>query len=760
MTKRATRSAAPTTKSRNAKVPRGRSRSTAKAKPKTKARAKAASRATATSLHSKPDPHASTMLDAIFRPKSVAVVGATNREHQIGRVTLRNLVEGGFNGPVYPVNIRGAVVNSMRAYKSVGEIDPAPDLAVIVVPRDAVLPVLKDCGKAGVKGIVTITAGFKEVNEEGAELERQILKTLQKYGMRMVGPNCVGVINTEPDVSMNASFVATQPVPGNVGFISQSGALGEAILANAGNSGLGVSMFVSMGNKTDVSGNDLLEYWEDNDSVKVILMYLESFGNPKRFTNVARRVTRKKPVLTVKSGRTAAGARAASSHTGSIVELDVATESLLEQCGVLRVSSLEEMFEKASALSQQPIPKGDRFAILTNAGGPAILCTDALVSHGLVPAELTKTTENALRKVLPPEASVHNPVDMIASANADSYRASLAAIKKDPHVDAIIAIFVSPIMIDAYEIARAVADAADGVKPILCVFMGKQRSEEGLAELRTRNVPVYSFPEQAASGLAAMCRYRKLRDEPIGERITYDVDAAAARKIVKGARQAGRLDLTPAEVAQLLEAYDFPLAPARTVSAPAAAIAASQELGYPVVLKIASDVISHKTDVGGVKVDLRNADEVGAAYREMTERLQDEDPNLRVTVQKMVGGGQELIFGVLRDKQFGPLMMVGMGGVHVEILRDVAVNVHPLTDHSAETMVQKLRGYPLLTGARGAKPVNLALIQECLLRLSQLVADLDDELAELDLNPFIVTADRDRSFVVDARARLTRDDER
>jgi acetyltransferase len=696
---------------------------------------------------------AAQSLDSVFRPRSVAIVGASRKKHTIGHEILRNIVDFEFSGPVYPVNPGTSVVRSMKSYRSLDEIPGPVDLAVIVVPRTHVLKSIDQCGRKGVRGVVVITAGFKETGEEGAALERQLARRIKKYGMRMVGPNCMGVVNTEPDVRLNATFASAVPSRGNVGFISQSGALGEAILADAARSGLGVAQFVSMGNKTDISGNDMLEYWEENDEVQVILMYLESFGNPRRFTEIARRITRKKPIITVKAGRTAAGARAASSHTGSIVGLDIATESLLEQCGVLRGSSLSEMFVQAMALANQPIPEGDRIAIVTNAGGPAILCTDALIGRGVQLAEFTDATRRALTRALPGEASVANPVDMIASADAARYRVVLNRVKRDPAVDGIIAIFVSPIMIDAFEVAAAIADAADGSKPVLSVFMGKQRSQEGLAELAKRAVPVYRFPEEAATAMAAMVRYRARRATPQGRRVKFKVAQGQARAAIAAARAAGRTELSPLEVQRLLEAYRFPLVPSRIVSSAAGAIAAAQELGYPVVLKIASEKISHKTDVGGVKVDLRNGDEVGQAYRDLTARLKDRDPKFQVLVQKMVSGGKEIILGMSRDAQFGPFLMFGLGGIQVEVMRDVSVRVHPITDTGAREMIQRVKGYPLLAGVRGDQPVALSLIEESLLRLSQLVSDFD-ELQELDLNPFIVTASAKRSFVVDARVSL------
>ncbi len=624
---------------------------------------------------------AAAALDAVFRPRSVAVIGASRRKQTIGHEILSNLLAFEFNGPVYPVNTTAEVVHSIQAYPSVEAIPAAVDLAVVVVPRDHVPGVIEQCGRKGVRALVVITAGFKEVDEEGAGLERRLKQQIQKLGMRMIGPNCMGVINTEPGVRLNATFASAMAERGNVGFISQSGALGEAILADAADNGLGVAMFASMGNKTDISGNDLLEYWEDNDDVQVILMYLESFGNPVKFTQIARRVTRKKPIITVKAGRTAAGARAASSHTGSIVGLDIATESLLEQCGVLRVSSMEEMFVQAAALATQPVPAGDRIAVVTNAGGPAILCTDSLV-------------------------------------------------------------------------ARAIAESADGSKPVLSVFMGKQRGAEGSELLRAHRVPVYRFPEEAAAGMTALVRYRELRDRPQGKTVRFRVKRAAAAKVIAGARAAGRDELTPREVWRLLRAYGFPLAPSRAAFTAPDAIAAAQDLGYPVVIKALSEKISHKTDVGGVRVDLRNADEVGQAFRDITARVRRQDPEAGVTVQKLVPGGREVILGMARDAQFGPLIMFGLGGIFVEVMRDVSVRIHPLTDVGARLMIERLKGYPILAGHRGEKPVALGLLEQSLLRLSQLVADFEAELRELDLNPFIVTDDPERSFVVDARISL------
>jgi acetyl coenzyme A synthetase (ADP forming)-like protein len=693
-------------------------------------------------------------LDAVFRPRSVAVIGASRKRQTIGREILANLVEYEFNGPVYPVNPTAEAIHSIRCFRSIGEIPGPVDLAIVTVPKDQVLGVVEACGKKGVRGLIIITAGFKEVGSDGAALETQLKAKLKRYGMRMIGPNCMGVVNTEDDIKLDATFAATAPVKGNVGFVSQSGALGEAILADAVDNGLGVAMFVSMGNKTDVSGNDLLEYWEDNPDIQAILMYLESFGNPRRFTTIARRVTRKKPIVAVKAGRTVQGARAATSHTGSIVGLDIATDTLLEQCGVLRVSSMEEMFTLAQGLANQPVPTGDRIAIVTNAGGPGILCTDAIIGAGLTLAELQPGTRKRLARVLPPEASTRNPVDMIASADASRYRAALDLVTKDPGVDGVIAIFVSPIMIDAYDVAVAIAAAADGRKPILSVFMGKQRSDEGVAWLRRHRIPVYRFPENAAAAMAGLARYRVLRDRPIGKIVTFAADRGRARKAIASARKARRTMLSAREVSEVLLAYGFPLAPSVLCRSAAEAIEAAHTLGYPVVLKAVSEAIVHKSDVGGVKLDVRNADEIAGAFDEVFTRLRSKDAKLKIAVQRMIAGGRETILGMTRDPQFGPVLMFGLGGIFVEVMKDVSMRIHPLTDVNARAMIERIKGYPLLAGARGEKPVDLAFLEESLLRLSQLVGDLEDELAELDINPLIVTGARKSSFVVDARIAL------
>jgi len=691
----------------------------------------------------------SRSLDAIFRPSSVAIVGASRRPGSIGSEILGNLLAGGFTGAVFPVNPHTPVLHSMKCYPSVQAIPDRVDLAVIVVPRDRVMGVVEQCRRKKVRGLVVITAGFREVGVKGKELEEKVRDKVRKAGMRMVGPNCMGVINTDPGVRLNGTFAATAPTRGLAGFMSQSGALGEIILANARQVGLGISMFASVGNKADISGNDLIEYWEDDPSIGVILMYLESFGNPRKFTLLAQRVTRVKPIIAVKSGRTEAGARAAFSHTGALAGGEVATSALFDQCGVLRVTTIEEMFTLATAFSSQPLPRGNRVAILTNAGGPAIMATDAAINLGLTLAPLREATRTRLRRRLPPECSVANPVDLIASADAPRYAVGLKALLADPNVDGALVLFVTPTMINAQQVAEAIVLSARGSrKPVLTCFMGKDRGAEGVQTLRQNSIPVYAFPEAAAQAMAALDRYRRIRERPRGRRVRYRVQRPRVSALLRRARQEGRSRLSYTESDRILEAYGFPRPPARIAHSASDAIGASLEVGYPVVLKVASPKFVHKTEVGGVRVDLRNGDEVGRAYKEMAGRLRSKA--LPVLVQKMVRGGREVILGTFQDRQFGPILMFGLGGIFVEAMKDVAFRFHPITDLDAREMITSLRGYPLLRGFRGERGVNEALLEEMLLRLSQLLSDFP-QIDQIEINPFIAGAHRRDCFAVDAR---------
>jgi len=700
-------------------------------------------------------------LDAIFRPRSVAVIGASRDRTSIGREILHNIIEYEFNGTVFPVNPKATTVHSLKSYPDVASIPDPIDLAVIVVPRQHVAGVVDQCGRKGVKGAVVITAGFKEVGGEGVQREAELLEKIRSYGMRLVGPNCMGVVNTDPDVRLNATFAKAMPLAGDasgkIGFISQSGALGEAILANARDLNLGISMFASTGNKADISGNDLLEYWEDDPSVSIILMYLESFGNPDKFTQIARRITRKKPILAVKAGRTTSGARAASTHTGSMAGLDVAVESLLGQCGVIRAATIEEMFVYAQTLSKQPTPAGSRIGIVTNAGGPGILAADACENLGLALPPLSAESLAALRKVLPPEGTPANPIDLIASAGPERYEPAVRIALEDDTIDALLVIFVSPIMIDAHAVARAIVSSAAAYKgrpkPIVTCFMGKVGWEEGIRELEGNSIPVYRFPELAAEGLAAAVRYRGILSREEGEGVTFEVEGGRAASITSAAASAGRESLGILEARDLLESYGIPFTPCRRVASAAEAIAFGLEVGYPIVLKADSPDILHKTERKAVRLDLRNGDEAGAAFAELQKALKRIDAQASIIAQKMIKGGKEVILGAFHDPQFGPVGMFGLGGIYVEVLKDVAFKVLPITDQDAGEMIRSIKGYPLLTGVRGETSVDIVALERMLLRLSQLVTERE-EIDSLDINPFIVTGSGESSMAVDARIRL------
>lgn len=693
-------------------------------------------------------------LDALFRPRSVAVIGTSARARSIGREILGNLLAMDFQGVVFPVNPHLPFVASLRCYPGVTDIPEPVDLAVVVVPASSVLDVTKQCAAKGVGALVVITAGFREIGPAGRALEDEVMAVARAAGMRVIGPNCMGVINTDPAVRLNASFAAARPVAGNVAFVSQSGALGEAILSEASDLGLGISYFVSAGNRADVSTNDLLEHWEDDPRVGPILLYLESVGEAHRFPDVARRVSRKKPIIVVKAGRTLAGATAARSHTGSLAGFDVAVDTLLAQVGVLRVNSMEDLFAAAAAFASQPLPKGPRVGIVTNSGGPGILATDACVSVGLEIPELSRRTREALAPALAKEASVRNPVDMIASAGPDAFRAAVREVLADDGIDAMLVLFITPVYIDSVAVADAIVESASGAtKPVLTCFMGKERHAEAVARLRAARIPVYQFPESPAHALATMVKYRAWLERDPGTVPALDVDEETGRAILGAARAAGRTELGFDEGRRLVEAYGIPFARTLVATSLDEALDAGEQLGFPLALKASSPQLSHKSDRGGVATDLRTIDELATAFRRMKRALSGVD-ELTFMVQRMAAGDREVILGMRRDPDFGPLLMFGLGGIHVEVLKDVAFRVHPLTDADARDMIRSLRGHALLTGVRGKPPVPEDVLVEMLLRLGRLVGD-HQGIAEMDINPFMVGARREDALAVDVRVSLT-----
>jgi len=696
-------------------------------------------------------------LKLFFEPRAVAVIGASRHRGTIGGEILHNLLSYGFKGAVYAVNPTATTIENIPCYASIEAVPGPVDLAVIVVPAAKVVEVAAECARKGVKALVVISAGFSETGNEGKARQAELLNVCRNYGMRLIGPNCMGITNTNPEVLLDATFAPAVPPRGRVGFSSQSGALGLAIMEFANSLGLGISTFVSVGNKADISGNDLLRYWEVDDETDVILLYLESFGNPKKFSEIARRVGRKKPIAVVKSGRSAAGARATSSHTGALIAAsDVTVDALFRQAGVVRTDTLAELFDVASVLANQPLPNGRRVGIITNAGGPAILCADACEARGLEIPLLSDVSQARLRAFLPAGASAGNPVDMIASAPAEHYRQAIEIVGAAENIDSLIVIFTPPLVTRADDVAKAIVTAVkqiDKNKPVLSVFLSAHQPPEQLRTARPA-IPSFSFPETAAIALARATRYCEWRErhETYPPRFT-DIRADEAAAIVADALMRGEGWLTPDEVAGLCSCYGLPLIEQRTVATVDEAVMAAEQIGGEIALKAIAPGLIHKTEAGAVRLHLSGAEAVRVAAREIIERLDSNGHSPSgFLVQQMARSGIEMLVGVVHDPQFGPVVACGAGGVQVELLKDVSLRLTPLANEDASEMVRELKTYPLLTGFRGSLPADVAALEEGLLRVSAMVEDLP-QIAELDLNPFVVN-ERGAS-ILDARIRVT-----
>ncbi|MEX2557760.1 MAG: GNAT family N-acetyltransferase [Actinomycetota bacterium] len=695
-------------------------------------------------------------LRTFLAPRSVAVVGASRRRGTIGGEILHNLVADGFNGPVFPVNPKAEVVQSIIAYRSVEDVPGPLDLAVIVVPAAAVVEAALECARKGVRALVVISSGFAEVGEEGIERQRELLRVCRDSGMRLIGPNCMGILNTAPEVRLNATFAPTFPPHGRVGFLSQSGALGLAVMDYASTLGLGLSSFVSVGNKADISGNDLIQYWSDDEETDLILLYLESFGNPRKFARLARRIAREKPIVAVKSGRSQAGARATSSHTGALLQAsDVTVDALFRQAGVVRTDTLAEMFDVATLLANQPAPAGNRVGILTNAGGPAILCADTCEASGLVVPPIDEDVRRQLAEFLPREASFGNPVDMIASASAEDYRRALGIFAASEGIDALVVIFIPPLVTRAEDAAVAIRAAVEELPrpiPVLCVFMSARGVPQQLRDERVR-IPSYAFPEDAARALARAVAYGVWKATPEGRFVEYDdlrVDEAAS--VIAGALGDGPGWLGPEQVARILECYGLPIIESRIVRTAREAGRVAVELGGRVALKAVAPRLVHKTEAGAVLLGLEGPTSVEKAAREMRARIVDGGGEVDgFLIQPMAPSGVEMLVGVVNDAVFGPVVACGAGGTAVELLKDVRVRITPLTDRDAHDMIHSLSTYPLLDGYRGAPKADVEALEEVLLRVSSLV-EAHPEIAEMDLNPAIVHPEG--AVVVDARIRV------
>ena len=703
-------------------------------------------------------------LRSFFQPSSIAIVGASQNPKNIGTRVFNAVISSGFRGPVYPVNPRGDFIGSAKAYPSIRELPDAPELVVVAVPAAAVEKVIDDCATRSVHAVIVISAGFSEVGNEGRLRQQQLLEKIRGYGMRMVGPNCLGLLNTDPAVRLNASFAPEFPIAGNVAFSSQSGALGLAVISMARDRGLGLASFVSVGNKADISGNDLLQYWEEDPRTKVILLYLESFGNPRRFVRIAKRIGRFKPIIAVKAGRTGAGRRAAGSHTAALAADDVATDALFQQAGVIRADTLGEMFDLALAMSSQPLPRGRRVAVLTNAGGLGILCADACEASGLTVQELADETKTRLREFLPAAASVGNPVDMIASAGPEEFRRSVDILLGADEIDALIVLTINVGLADLAEIRGSISSAVltapskrASEKPVLtCLMDHKKMADIVVPDGET--FPNCVFPEDAARVLGKMARYAEWRNRPEGMIIDFeDIRPRDARSICENARRdRGPGWLSGEETRRLLSAFALPMPPGGICASAEEAVKMALQIGFPVALKLASRTIVHKTDFGGVRLNLANEASVRHAFEEIRERVAQSNQLEEmdgVLVQPMIVDGIEVMVGMTQDPLFGPLIGFGLGGIHVEILKDVCFRVTPLTDHDAAEMVRAIKGYRLLEGYRGAPPSDIPAIEDLLLRVARLIEEVP-EISELDLNPVMALPPGRGCQIIDARIRV------
>jgi acetyltransferase len=692
------------------------------------------------------------MLDCFFSPDSVAIIGASRDPEKLGYAVLANLIEGGFAGDLYPVNPKADELLGLPAYPSVLQIPGPLELAIVVIPYRFVPAVLDECGRKGVQAAVVISAGFREAGREGLERELELIEIAHKYRMRLIGPNCLGVIDT--GTPLNASFAAGMPPGGPIDFMSQSGALGTAVLDIAMAGTIGFSKFVSLGNKADVSEIDLLEAWGDDPDSRVILVYVEGVTDGQRFIEVARAVTRKKPVVAIKSGVTESGSRAVSSHTGTLAGSEAAYKAAFRQAGVIRAPSMESMFDYALAFAYQPLLAGDRIGIVTNAGGPGILATDALERAGLRIPRLSGDVAQELSEYLPGAASVANPVDVLGDALADRYERAVEQIIGDPNVDGVMVILTPQAMTEIDQTARAIGTAAQGSgKPVFACFMGEDRVGSGIEILRGYGVPNYAFPERAASAFAAMRDYRREQEREIYLPPPCVECIPHVKELFDRVRAEGRVSIGDLEAWTVLEAYGFRVPKSRLARTPEEAIAIAEEIGYPVVLKIASPDILHKTDVGGVRVGLATADQVRDAFDLMVYRAGRYVPGATIwgcQVQEMAPKGREVLLGMSRDPQFGPLVAFGLGGIYVEALKDVSFRVAPFSHEEADAMIREIRSYPLLEGVRGEAPADQEAMVDALMRISRLVTDFP-EIVELDVNPLMVFDEGRGAMAIDMR---------
>ncbi len=679
------------------------------------------------------------MLETLFAPRSIAVVGATENEGKIGHAILYNLIQSGFKGDIYPVNPGKNMILGLPCFKNLDAIQNRIDLAVIAIPGKLVLDILETCGKKGVGSAIVISAGFRETGHEGLMTERKIAEIAKRYQVRILGPNCLGVIDMK--TPMNASFAAGMPRRGSIAFMSQSGALCASILDIAMAEDVGFSHFVSLGNKADLNEMHFLEAWTDDHDTRVVMAYLEDIRDGTRFLEVARRFTKSKPILAIKSGITSGGSRAVSSHTGALAGSERAYEAAFKQAGIVRAGSVNELFDFAIAMARQPLPRGNRVAVVTNAGGPGIMATDAIEGAGLALASFARETVDKLRQGLPAAANCLNPVDVLGDATTDRFRSALNLVLDDPNVDALIVILAPTFTTKIEEFAQAVAETVEHSDiSILACFMGEASIRAGVKILTHHQIPNYVIPERAVTALKAMVKQHRWQEHASPAFESFDVDRERVAQIFERVRNEGRQQIGDAEARSIMEAYHIPIPPSRLCKTAEEAVDFAEEVGYPVVMKIASPAILHKTDIGAVKLNIQNSRDVRDSFDLITFRATRYMPGAEIwgcLVQQQVHGGREVIMGMNRDPQFGPLVMFGLGGIYVEALHDVSFRIAPFSKEEAIEMMKEIKSFNLLLGVRGEAKSDLKALAETLLKVSQLATDFP-EIVEMDINPLLV----------------------
>ncbi|MEM4848393.1 MAG: acetate--CoA ligase family protein [Ignisphaera sp.] len=695
-------------------------------------------------------------LELLFKPRSVAVIGASREPGKVGHSVLKNIIDSGYSGKIYPINPKADSILGLKTYKNLLEVPDDIDLAVVVVPAPSVPNVIEECGTKGVKFAIVISAGFKEIGGEGIEREKKLIEISKKYGVRVVGPNCLGIIDMH--TPLNASFGPLINKKGGIAFISQSGALLVAILDWSVKTGLGFSKIISLGNKADLNEVEFLEYLGEDPETKVILLYLESIVNGRKFVEVASAVSRKKPIILLKGGITEAGAKAALSHTGAMAGGVTALKAALKKAGIILVSSLSELFDMAIAFNNQPIPLGNRVGVVTNAGGGGVVTSDTIILKGLRLATPSSNTIDILRNSLPPAAAIYNPVDVLGDAKADRYRIAIDALLKDPNVDSVVVILTPQAVTEPEKTAEAIIELSRKYpyKPILAAFIGGERVEKAVKMLIDNNIPVYDMPEKAVAALYGMNMYRESREYllKIAEYIElYNIDRNRAFSMLEKVRNENRRVLLESEAKEIMKCYGVPVAPTILAKTEDEAVEAAKSIGYPVVLKIASPDITHKTDVGGVIMNVRSDEDVRDAFKTIITNVRRYAPQASihgVVVQKMVPKGKEVIIGATKDPIFGHIIMFGLGGIYTELFKDVSFKLAPLSLYEAKEIIMETKAYTLLKGFRGEPPADIASIINILLRVSKLVTDIP-QIVEMDINPLFVYEEGAGSVAVDVK---------